>query len=61
MAKKKDKKVTVILPEFTANATQWYTDCPWCGYKSPCSDTQRASCSQCGKAAMCLPCGAQTE
>ena len=59
MAKK--KKITIILPEVVANAKQWYTLCPWCNYKSPCSDTQRLACSNCGQAALSLPCGTQTE
>lgn len=57
----KDKKITITVPEATAQSSQWYTLCPWCGYKSKCTDAPRLSCSQCGQSAFALPCGTQTE
>jgi len=58
---KKEKVITIKITEANLASGKWYTLCPWCGYKSPCSDTQRLACSQCGQSAFSLPCGAQIE
>ncbi len=61
MAKKKEKVITIKITEANLASKQWYTYCPSCGYTSACSDTQRLACSQCGHAALSLPCGSQIE